>query len=533
MKTTKKIFFRGVLLFSILLMASCSLKEQILDTVTASSVQADSTLLQNIVYTPVSQLPIMGEWFDMWGLQEMCTDEAMWPTRGTDWYDGGAWQQIYTLSTNPQHVQINNAWNHMSNALTYCNTASAALLTAKTSPALLQRYSGMTDFMRTYYEYVMYDLWRIFPYRDPKNADFSVAPTYYNGTAGFNFLVSNAKKAYSEMISRDDAPYGEPNKDAALMLLAKLYLNKGVYTGTANYDSCLYYVNQIIATGHYALANDYFAMFLPNNASRYKAADDEAILVGVNDDSRSHGFDWNNVWVQPCFHYNQTFNGNYPSNWNGGATTPFYLRNTWYTGTDTAQDVRWKDNRFYSTTGVYIGFNNGVQHDGQGNIIKTRSGAPLNYTDTISLTSSPENFGVRILKYYPRLTGVIPTRINNSYIIWRYADVLLMKAECLARSTTQQDLPGAMALVNQIRAKRNAPLVSATTQPDVLNKIYVERGLELYWEGLRRDDRIRFGTFLNARTDFPGTTNTNDYIYPIPQSAIDGSNGSLHQNPGY
>lgn len=533
MKANKKIYLGLVLFVSALVVSSCSLKEDILDTVSAGAVQQDSTLLKNIVYTPVSQLPIMGEWFDMWGLQQISTDETMFPTRGTDWYDGGAWQQIYTLATNAQHVQINNAWNHMNTALTYCNTATASLATAKTSATLKQRYTGMVDFLRTFYEYVMFDLWRKFPYRDPMNSDYSIAPKYYTGTEGFNFLVSNAKKALGEMISREDAPYGEPNKDAALMLLAKLYLNKQVYTGTANYDSCLYYCNQLIQTNHYQLANDYFGMFLPTNASNYKNADDEAILVGVNDDSQSHGFDWNNVWVQPCFHYNQTFNGNYPSNWNGGCTTPYYLRNTWYAGTDTAKDVRWKDKRFYTNVAVNIGFNNGIQHDVSGKVLTIRGGNPLNYTDTVSLTSSPENFGVRILKYFPRTTVTINYRINNSYIIWRYADALLMKAECLARSTTQQDLPGAISIVNTIRTKRNAPSVNATTQAEVLNKIYIERGLELYWEGHRRQDRVRFGTFLNARTDFAGTSNTTRTIYPIPQSAIDGSGGALTQNSGY
>jgi hypothetical protein len=529
----KKMFLGGILFLSILFFASCSLKEEILDTVTASSVQSDSTLLQNIVYTPVSQLPLMGEWFDMWGLQEMCTDEAIWPTRGTDWYDGGQWQQIYTLTTYPQHGQIANAWNHMSTSLTYCNTATAALATAKTSASLLQRYTGMVDFMRAYYEYVMYDLWRKFPYRDPLNSDYSIAPVYHSGSEGFNFLVSGAKKALGEMITRAEAPYGEPNKDAALMLLAKLYLNKAVYTGTDGSDSCLYYCNQLISSGNYSLSSDYFGMFLPTNADNYKAAGDEAILVGVNDDTKSHGFDGNLVWVQPCFHYNQTFGGNYPSNWNGGCTTPYYLNTTWYAGTDTTTDIRWKDNRFYSSMGVYIGFNNGVQHDGKGNVLTTRSGAPLNYTDTVSLTASPENFGVRILKYYPRISDVVATRINNSFIIWRYADVLLMKAECLARSITQQNLATAMSLVNAIRTQRNAPQVTASSQVDVLNRIYIERGLELYWEGHRRQDRIRFGTFLNARTDFSGTTNTTRYIYPVPQSAIDGSAGALTQNPGY
>lgn len=532
MNKISKLSLLGILITILATVSSCSLKEQILDNMSSSSVYSDTTLLPNLVYPATSSSNLF--WRQgVWGLEEACTDEMMFPTRGTDWYDGGVWQQMYLLQTTPQHRDVTGTWNQLSANITLCNTATYSLSQYKISAALMQRYTGMVNFMRTFYNYYMYDLWRVYPVRDPLNLDYKIPPTFYSGKSGFNKLVSDAKSALGDMISRDNAPYGEPNRDAALMLLAKLYLNEQVYTGVSGYDSCMIYTNQLINSGHYQLANDYFNMFLPTNDQNYKTQGDEAIMVAINDDQQNMGEDYNNVWVQPFFHYNQTFNGQYPSNWNGGCTTGTFLDNTWFAGTDTATDVRWKDSRFYPQMAVNIGFSYGIQYDVHGNVLTRRDGVPLNYTVDVSLTNATENQGVRVLKYYPRLTVTNPARSTNDFIIWRYADVLLMQAECLVRSTTQQNIPEAMALVNQIRTKRHAPTVSATTTADALNLIYIERGLELYWEGHRRQDMIRFGTFLGTRTDKTNVSPSTAILFPIPQSAIDGSNGTLHQNPGY
>jgi len=104
---------------------------------------------------------------------------------------------------------------------------------------------------------------------------------------------------------------------------------------------------------------------------------------------------------------------------------------------------------------------------------------------------------------------------------------LLMKAECLARTG---DMGGALTLVNQLREKRKAPPLASLQLLDILR----ERGRELYWEGHRRQDMIRFGTFLLPKSGGKDAVSPNTaLLIPIPQTAIEASNGKLKQNPGY
>jgi hypothetical protein len=109
-----------------------------------------------------------------------------------------------------------------------------------------------------------------------------------------------------------------------------------------------------------------------------------------------------------------------------------------------------------------------------------------------------------------------------------------MQAECLVRANN--DVANALNIVNQIRTIRKAPLITASSASDMLDKILIERGLELYWEGHRRQDLIRFGTFLNAKQEWPAGTvaDSRALILPIPASAISGMPGGvLKQNTGY
>jgi hypothetical protein len=110
-------------------------------------------------------------------------------------------------------------------------------------------------------------------------------------------------------------------------------------------------------------------------------------------------------------------------------------------------------------------------------------------------------------------------------VIIRYADVLLMKAEALLR---QGDETGALAIVNDIRSRAGAAARTTLSTDDLLE----ERGFELAWEGVRRQDLIRHGKFTDA-WELKEVTGE-DYIklFPIPFSAL-GANPNLEQNPGY
>ena len=103
-----------------------------------------------------------------------------------------------------------------------------------------------------------------------------------------------------------------------------------------------------------------------------------------------------------------------------------------------------------------------------------------------------------------------------------------MQAECNLRLGNASE---ALSAVNTLREKRNAPLLSSID----LGGLLTERAIELYTEGHRRQDMIRFGTFLDPKADKPYTSAESRLLCPIPQSAIDAlaDQSLLSQNPGY
>lgn len=523
----KQTILAGVIALSFLGINSCTdLEETPLDKVTSDVLIQDPTLIPNLVAPALGQLRFLWYRESVWGMEESNSDELTFPTRGTDWFDGGVWQQQCLHTWTPVHRDVNNTWNILSSGISKSNFGISVLGTDEDVTDEVKNYRGMLRFLRDYYTYMMMDIYGTTPYRDPYSTDYNTDPTYMTRAEAFNFLTNDVKQIIDIMPDRAVADYGVPTKDAALMLLAKLYLNKEVYTGEAAWDSCLIYLNQIIDPGNYQLADNYFGMFGPDNYLNFRQPGDEAIFVSGMDDTDAYGMNSVVIWVQQTFHYNQKLMGDYGGNWNGCMAPESYLEECWFKGTDRTTDVRWADSTIYSTMAVVNGFNIGQQYNTDGDSLTTRGGEPLNFTVECPVDGALENQGVRVLKYAPREKPVNITRVSNDYIIWRYADALLMKAECLARTG---DMNTALDLVNQIREKRNAPQLASLELMDILD----ERGRELYWEGHRRQDMIRFGTFLLPRTNKEYTSPETALIVPIPQNAIEASDGALKQNPGY
>ena len=158
--------------------------------------------------------------------------------------------------------------------------------------------------------------------------------------------------------------------------------------------------------------------------------------------------------------------------------------------------------------------------------LQDRKGNPLIFTREVSLRETGDNLevtGIRVDKYaydYAHYNS----QNDNDWALFRYADVLLMKAEAMLR---KGDAGGALDVVNSLRAARGvAPLGSLD-----LDALLDERGRELYWEGWRRQDLIRFGKYLDPWQEKP-TDDPKNLLFPIPSSQL-AVNPSLVQNPGY
>lgn len=516
-----------VLILSLPVFNSCTkLEEFPRDKVTSDVLLEDPDLIPNLIAPALGDIRFLWYRESVWGMQESCSDELTFPTRGTDWFDGGVWQQQCLHTWVPTHRDINNVWNRLNKGIASANFGISVLGTDEDVSDVIWGYRGMLRFLRDFNMYYLIDIYGVTPYRDAFSTDYNSIPEYWYREKAFNFIVNDLKEIIDYMPDRAVADYGVPNKDAVYMLLAKLYLNKQVYTGKAAWDSCLIYLDKIIEKDSYHLANDYYGIFSSDNHLNFREADDEAILVSSLDDSDAFGMNTTVIWVQHTFHYNQRLDGMYTGNWNGCIAPQGYIENVWFKGTDISTDVRWADSTIFSAMAIVGGFNIGKQYDIKGEPILARNGEPLDFTVECPLDGATDAQGVRVLKYMPPFETDNVTRISNDFVIWRYADALLMKAECLAR---QGDLNSALDIVNSIRIKRNAPVLASLNLIDILD----ERGRELFWEGHRRQDMIRFGTFLNPRTNKDYTSPETALIMPIPQTALEASDGFLKQNPGY
>ncbi|MCB0607406.1 MAG: RagB/SusD family nutrient uptake outer membrane protein, partial [Lewinella sp.] len=152
-------------------------------------------------------------------------------------------------------------------------------------------------------------------------------------------------------------------------------------------------------------------------------------------------------------------------------------------------------------------------------------GKPVTFTPELNelFPNALRQAGVRIGKFEFKNGG--RTSLSNDFPIFRYADVLLMKAEAQWRQNASSAT--ALALVNQVRARAGVPDFTELTADNLL----AERGREMFYENHRRTDLIRFGQY-NKAWEFKPASQPFRNIYPIPRAQLD-ANPNLAQNPGY
>ncbi len=120
-------------------------------------------------------------------------------------------------------------------------------------------------------------------------------------------------------------------------------------------------------------------------------------------------------------------------------------------------------------------------------------------------------------------------QLSNDWVLFRYADILLTKAEAVARKATNWNDPAALAIVNEIRTMHGGVDPYATMTAATF---LAERGREMFFETTRRQDMIRFGTYNAAFRFHPADASAHVNIFPIPESVLN-ANKNLTQNPGY
>ena len=448
---------------------------------------------------------------NIYALQEHSTDEMMGPTRGTDWGDFGTWRKLHQHTWDPFHNQINGTWDQLNTGIYRA--------TQVIEKATDNRIKAEASFLRAFFMFQVVDLFGQQPFREISDSP-ETNPKVFTRIEATNLIIKDLEFAEANLLA--GAP-GKANKAAAQAMLAKVYLNKAVYTSTtgggsytfakADMDKAIDYTNRI--TGK-SLTAIYFNNFAPENST----LSSELIFVIPNEEGAAIGNVQNRFRM--TLHYNQT-----PGGWNGFTTLADFYKS--FEPND--QRIGGSFPGLTDKIGLKSGFLVGQQFGPKNTPLQDRSGNPLVFTENANLLFSTENQGIRVVKYIPKPNATndnIIEQAGNDYVFLRFADVLLMKAEAILRGGTNPQGQSALAIVNSIRTIRGATPLNDLTESSLL----AERGRELYWEGWRRNDQIRFGTFNNPVDQRSNKSDVSRNLFPIPQRAVD-TNPNLKQNPGY
>lgn len=484
------------------------------------------------------------QWNTVYRAQEVSGDEMLTPARPNGWVDGGVYRRIHEHKWTTEDDIVINIWTRAYQGITNTNRiiyqvqSGAIPVAAKDTSSLIAEMKVL----RASYYWVLCDIYGNVPIVDRFDIPAGYLPKQNTRKEVYDFivndLIANIPKLTDEVSTKT---YGKFNKWAALALLAKMYLNAEVYSGTPQWDKCRAVTDTIInfakSSGKFILEPNQKNVFVTNNENS------KEIIFALPFDSK-YVNDWNSfdVHMQTLQPENQkTYNLQY-SPWGGVAAIPQFIN------TFDPEDSRLLDN--------YI---RGQQYTSTGDSIFGTMGAyvgkPLAYRNFIpGVDKSEEVDGYRLGKFEIAIGAT--NRLSNDWPLFRYADILMMKAESLLRTG---DASGAAEIVTQVRQRafKSNPSKAVVTGAQLLMGSSYDYGLrnyltstteggadiqygrfldELGWEfnqeARRRTDMIRFGMF--TKKSWLSHSPNGDYraLFPIPKTEID-KNSNLKQNPGY
>lgn len=483
----------------------------------------------------------LGDQANIYALREVTTDALLIPTRGADWGDNGRWRKLHQHEWGLEEGDIITPFDNW-NAR---QLDASQILDSRSSASASE--AADASFIRAYAMWSILDLYGQVPFRDTQLPSISI-PEVMTGAAAVDFILADLDAAIQGLptvaAGSGDA-LNRGSKAAARFLKAKVLLNRHIYdnqlTGGGGSPSStdmaevISLVDAITADG-FALQAGYFDIFK-------QSADNETIWwteSGVG----------NRIFNG--LHYNSTSLGG--GGWNGFSTLAEYfdlfegdpdnnraeLDLTALDGQEerrggvpnaglpfTNRDDTEDEDGFESGSNVGFGFLLGQQYDLNGTALEDRQGTPLQFSrqfvdgsGTPNLINNNEQTGIRVIKYNPRFGA-----FTSHSVQFRYSDAHLMKAEATLRSGGNPT-----SLVNELRAIRGVAPFATVNEAELLD----ERARELFVEGWRRNDMIRFGQYLRD-WEFKVTSeigNDTRSLFPIPLPQIL-ANPNLVQNPGY
>jgi len=492
---------------------------------------ADLAALIAPAYTPLRNTWM--SWYGMLDFQEETADAMITPVRPNGWYDGGVYIRLHQHTWGPTQGEPNTLWGNAFNGINAANRVIYQIQSGVIPVDAATQKSVIAELraVRAYYYSLLLDNFG----NVPIVTDFTATDLPETSTRQqvFDFVVKEFTDAIPDLSTQTGKSiYGRINQLAAKGLLARVYLNAEVYTGTAQWDKVLSLTQDVISAGKYRLDATYRAPFARTNDQSPE------ILWSVPYDAiNANQSNFHMKTLKPDLRF--VFNLQ-AQPWGGSASNPQFI-NTYD-----------KDDGRLADTWLM-----GPQFDAQGRGYDFVQFVP-------SITKTDFNNGYPVWKYeiYAGETGAS----DVDYPVLRYAEILMMRAEALLRTG---DADGAAALVTQVRQRdfKGAAASKATVAGADLTKgsaynygwydtdgivkdgpkgtpvvnggadikygrFLDELGWEFAIEGHRRTDLIRFGVFTTKKWFNHNPNGDFRTIFAIPLNAIQ-TNNKLKQNPGY
>jgi hypothetical protein len=444
-----------------------------------------------------------------WKAQELTTDEAV-----ISWGDVGI-QDFHNMNWTPNNSFLTGLYYRSLYQITLCNDFIREASDAKLSDRgisgadadAIRQYSREAKFLRAFQYWVLMDLYGNPPLVTEENLIGGAAPSQATRTQIFSYIETELKALEADMPAPRSNEYGRADKGAVWALFARLYLNADVYTGTPKYTDAITYAKKVI-DGGYSLISDYTWLMRADNHLNTS----EFIFTINYDGLKTQGFGGT------TFLTHAPVGGSMPAatfgiagGW-GGARTTKNLPNLFPDVTGSAD----KRSQFY-TSGQNI--------------------------EIVSIPTFTDGLAVTKYRNVKRdgSNGQSQDYSDVDMPLFRLAEMYLIYAEAVLRNGSGGDAATALQYVNNLRARAYVNTSGNITSGQLnLDFILDERARELYWEGHRRTDLIRFSKFAEASYLWPwkgGVASGTGVpafrkLFPIPSRETN-SNSNIKQNPGY
>ena len=452
-------------------------------------------------------------------LQVASTDEAI-----IRWSDAGV-PDFHNMSWTPANTFNNAYYNRLGQQIAFANSFIDNAQALASDPEVAY-YIAEARFIRAYAYYNVIDAFGKAPLVTSSKADLK--PAQNTRAELFNFVETELKDLEGKLKPARTNEYGRVDQVAAQALLSRLYLNAKVYIGQDKYTDCITYAKKVIASSYRLNTTDannngtaYDELFLADNNSN--GAQNEFILVvnfdGLN--TKTHGGTSFITHAATGGDMNPNLIG-INGGWQGITVTKEFVDKFDASARNgNNEPTAWNDKRAMFHTGGQTYENTNIKEFKTAGYAVTKF---RNITSTGAVGKDPA-------KDFP----------DTDLPLIRLAEVYLTYAEAVLRGGAGGDRATALGYINQLRTRAYGNASGNITNSDLtLDFVLDERARELYWEGLRRTDLIRYNKFTTAdylwslKGGAASGVAVPDYrnLYPIPQDALT-ANENLRQNTGY